>query len=291
MRYYSSVAAETTLDGGMTNSTTTMVVASVSGFPVSYPYTLVIDKDTTDEEIVTVSAASGTTITLSERGADGSLATTHSAGAVVTHMATARDFREPQEHIDDDQDVHGIGSGAAVVGTTSTQTLTNKTISGASNTVSNIAQSSVTSLVSDLAARPTLTGTQTLTNKTMSGAANTFSNIPQSAVTDLETDLATVDGKANALDIRTPYIIRGGTGLVVIGNGDSTSVSSALAHGLGGTPAWIILTPLATGGQFVLSTRDWTSTEFRVAVRYTNDSATSTGSTEVSWSWLAGRAA
>lgn len=37
----------------------------------------------------------------------------------------------------------------------------------------------------------TTTGTQTLTNKTMSGASNTFSNIPQSAVTNLTTNLST----------------------------------------------------------------------------------------------------
>lgn len=36
----------------------------------------------------------------------------------------------------------------------------------------------------------TTTGIATLTNKTMSGASNTFSNIPQSAVTSLTTDLA-----------------------------------------------------------------------------------------------------
>lgn len=36
----------------------------------------------------------------------------------------------------------------------------------------------------------TLTGTQTLTNKTMSGASNTFSSIPQSAITSLVSDLA-----------------------------------------------------------------------------------------------------
>ena len=36
----------------------------------------------------------------------------------------------------------------------------------------------------------TLTGTQTLTNKSISGSTNTLTNIPQSAVTDLTTDLA-----------------------------------------------------------------------------------------------------
>lgn len=56
------------------------------------------------------------------------------------------------------------GATGAVVGTTNAQTLTNKTISGASNTLSAIAQASVTNLTTDLAAKanlasPTLTGT------------------------------------------------------------------------------------------------------------------------------------
>jgi hypothetical protein len=53
---------------------------------------------------------------------------------------------------------------SSFVGLTNTQTLTNKTISGANNTLTNIAQASVTSLTTDLSAKaplasPTLTGT------------------------------------------------------------------------------------------------------------------------------------
>mgnify|MGYP000114590955 CR=1 FL=1 len=51
------------------------------------------------------------------------------------------------------------------------------------------------------------TNTQTLTNKTMSGASNTFSAIPQSAVTDLvsdistiETDITTIEGNISGLN-------------------------------------------------------------------------------------------
>ncbi len=46
-----------------------------------------------------------------------------------------------------------VAGGVPVVTTTDTQTLTNKTISGSSNTLSNIAQSSVTDLVSDLSGK------------------------------------------------------------------------------------------------------------------------------------------
>lgn len=43
-RYYSNTAVATTLSAGINNSVTSMQVGSVSGFPVSFPYTLVIDK-------------------------------------------------------------------------------------------------------------------------------------------------------------------------------------------------------------------------------------------------------
>lgn len=42
-RYYSSTAVQTTLTGGVSNSATTLPVASTTGFPASYPFTLVLD--------------------------------------------------------------------------------------------------------------------------------------------------------------------------------------------------------------------------------------------------------
>jgi hypothetical protein len=93
-RYYSSTAARTTLASGINNSTTTVSVVAVSGWPASFPYTLIIDQDTINEEIVEVTNRSGTTLTVT-RGVDGTTAVSHDAGAAVNHGVSARDFDEP----------------------------------------------------------------------------------------------------------------------------------------------------------------------------------------------------
>ena len=97
-RYYSSVAQRTTLASSMSDVATTMVVNAAVGFPASTPYTMIVDQDTINEEVVTVTSRSGTTLTVT-RGVDGSTAVAHSAGAAVNHGVSARDFDEPNAFI------------------------------------------------------------------------------------------------------------------------------------------------------------------------------------------------
>jgi hypothetical protein len=129
-RKYSSRSQQTTLTGGINSSVTSATVVSGSallgGITVSAGeiFTVVIDPDTALEEIVDVTAVSTNTLTM-VRAIDGSTGQAHSAGAVVRHMAIGRDYREANTHI---ESTTGHGATGAVVGTTNTQTLTNKTL-------------------------------------------------------------------------------------------------------------------------------------------------------------------
>ena len=129
-RKYSSRSQQTSLSGALTSSGTSATVVSGSslagGITVSAgeTFTVVIDPDTALEEIVDITAISGNTLTI-VRGIDGSTGQAHSAGAIVRHMAIGRDYREANAHI---EATTGHGATGAVVGTTNTQTLTNKTL-------------------------------------------------------------------------------------------------------------------------------------------------------------------
>lgn len=100
-REYSSISVETTLASGISSVQTTMTVAtgtgaSLLGGVVLNPagtdqFTVAIDPDTQNEEIVFITNVSGDTFTIS-RGESGSSNITHSGGATVRHVLTADDL-------------------------------------------------------------------------------------------------------------------------------------------------------------------------------------------------------
>ena len=77
-----------------------------------------------------------------------------------------------------------------IVGTSDTQTLTNKTINSASNTIT-ITESNI----SDLGSYITASSTDTLTNKTIDAASNTLSNIGNSSLTN--SSITVTDGSTS----------------------------------------------------------------------------------------------
>ena len=148
IRYYANAPA-TTLAAPVSSSGTLIQVASVAGLPIQYPFTLILDRGETTEEAVSVTAASGTSLTIT-RAIDGTTAFGHALGGTVEHGVTAQDVREPNEHINATNSVHGVTGN--LVGTTDTQTLTNKNLSSASNTfpASLALDSEVTAVQTDL---------------------------------------------------------------------------------------------------------------------------------------------
>lgn len=135
-RNYSSIAGVMQLVSPATSATTTIEVDATGGLPV-VPFTLVLDPGNASEEIVTCTSVSGGTLTVT-RAEDDTAAVSHAAGSTVRHMFTARDATEFAAHMDATEEVHGLELGAALVGTTTGQTLTNKSMSGADNSFSDI---------------------------------------------------------------------------------------------------------------------------------------------------------
>ena len=165
-RQFSSTSQETTLAGvGASSSATTITVAAGTGDELMGgitlagdnvdQFTIALSADTDNEEIVFVTAVASDTLTISRgqagTGTPGVSGLAHTAGAVVKHVLTS-----------DDLNYFNTGVNAAIT-SASTSTLTNKTISLASNTVTgNITQFNTALTGADFA---TLAGAETLTGK------------------------------------------------------------------------------------------------------------------------------
>lgn len=126
-RYYTSTAQPTVLLASVTPATTVINVQAVTGFPLSFPYVLALDYGSASEELVLVTNGVGTSLTVT-RAFDGTSAANHSAGAAVRHTWCGADGNDSRAHEGAVAAVHGVAG--TIVGTTDTQTLTNKTISG-----------------------------------------------------------------------------------------------------------------------------------------------------------------
>jgi hypothetical protein len=183
-RKYSSVSLETEVVGSLTTTATSIVVANATNLlgginPASITSTddfiVVLDPETSSEEIVRVTGVSSNTLTV-VRGHDGSTGKTHTSGAKARHMAIGEDMRNAASHI---EATAAHGATGAVVGTTNTQTLTNKTISAASNTISEIANANIAAAA---AIADTKLGTISTASKVQNSATTATSSNSGSAI-------------------------------------------------------------------------------------------------------------
>ncbi len=84
-----------------------MVVSSTTGFPGSFPYYLALEYGEANQEVIRVTNAVGTTLTI-VRAISGTAGVAHSAGAAVLHVAPSDFFNETHEHAFATSDVHGV---------------------------------------------------------------------------------------------------------------------------------------------------------------------------------------
>ena len=186
-RYFSNVAAPGYITASLSNVATTFQTAntaggapaSPTGYPATYPFSVVLGAGTPNEEVMSVTAISGSNWTVIRGGSMGygSTASSHVSGEALDLYYTAQDADESNAHIQLASGVHGLSG--AVVGVSDTQTLTNKTLTtptitgpiltggSHSGTLTSTGTVNATVLQQSGSVVATVTGAETLTNKTL----------------------------------------------------------------------------------------------------------------------------
>ncbi len=97
-RYFSASAAEAQIIAGIDESATSLTINISTGYPATLPFIIVVGNGTSSEEVMLVTARSGTTFTVT-RAYDSTTAYAHATGSSVIHAASAIDFREANHFI------------------------------------------------------------------------------------------------------------------------------------------------------------------------------------------------
>ncbi len=274
-RQYSSISVETTLASTISSSATTMTVAAGTGSALLGgvtlaagnvdQFTVAIDPDTTNEEIVFVTASSTDTFTI-VRARSGTSGVQHSAGATVKHVLTSDDLNAFKASISPVTNLGFAGStsgsttvqATAVAGTTTltlpaatdtlvgkatTDTLTNKTLT--SPTLN-------TPTINDARQNLTLnaqTGTTYTLVLTDNGRLVTLSNAAAITLTvPLNSSVAFATGAVvNIQQIGAGQVtVAGASGVTVTGTGTKLRTQySAAALVKTGTDSWTLIGDLS----------------------------------------------
>jgi len=195
-RKYSSISVETTLASGISNTATSMTVATGAGSALMGGvtlaagnvdiFTVALDVDTQNEEIVYITAVSSDTFTI-VRGQAGTSAISHTGGATVKHVLTSADLNFYTA---------GVATADAAVPSTVVTAKADLLVGASSGVVDNLAVGTNNQVLTADSAQTlgvkwatpatgdvTLTGTQTLTNKTLTDPVVTESVNAQTGTT------------------------------------------------------------------------------------------------------------
>jgi hypothetical protein len=196
MREYSSISVETTLNSGINTTATTMTVPSVAaatallgGITLAPSnvdiFTVAIDHDTINEEIVYITGVSGDTFTISRgqagTGTAGVDGITHNAGASIKHVLTSDDlifFRNGSSPLSS-LAFSGSTSGTTTVQATAVAGTTTLTLPAATDTL--VGKATSDTLTNKILTSPTI-NTATIATPTLTGTVTASGDIVLSAV-------------------------------------------------------------------------------------------------------------
>jgi len=188
-REYSSISVETTLNSGINTTATTMTVPSVAAATALLGgitldpgnvdiFTVAIDHDTVNEEIVYITGVSGDTFTISRgqagTGTAGVSGITHNAGASIKHVLTSSDlifFRNGSSPLAS-LGFTGSTSGTTTVQATAVAGTTTLTLPAATDTL--VGKATTDTLTNKTLTSPTI-NTATIATPTITGGTNTGS--------------------------------------------------------------------------------------------------------------------
>ena len=286
-RNFSATAIQTSLVNSITSAatgdtTTSVAVVSVSGFPSTVPYTLILDPDGSKEEVVTVTAATSTTLTIT-RGQDNTQAVSHAAGTSVRHGVSGRDFKEEQTHqaargYDNDTailasagltHIHGLAANDGnVVGSLQAVTLTRKTL-----TTPTINGATLTGTVSSTASI-VVSGAGTITGLSSAGMVSS-SAAPKDYVDSILGSATAASTSATSAATSATSAATSATSAATSATSAATSASSALTSA---TSATTSASSASTSAASALTSQTAAATSATSAATSATSAATSASS-------------